>query len=338
MESMMMENVKESSKAVQQKNSLNALIHWLDLHLEETFLVVMLVLIAGVTMLQVIVRKIPGMASLTWAEELCRFLWIWSVFLSLPYTIRTDSMLRVGVLKDLLPETLRKVLNLAVDGITLGCMSVLGLYGVEVVSVIGESHEISPAMQWPMAFVYSFMVLGFFLAALLNVLACYPILALILHPRTCREFYRGAAHRELLEETMDRAPFPVIYNGDIFDAADGQQMIRQHPRLSGLMLGRGLAANPALAREIAGGSPLSRQDVIRFHDRLFREYMKFWPASAAVGRMHAIMGYLGQCFEDGAHALRDVKRAAQPEDYLDAAARFFSQCDLRPNPRFIPPG
>lgn len=34
----MMENVKESSKAVQQKNSLNALIHWLDLHLEETFL------------------------------------------------------------------------------------------------------------------------------------------------------------------------------------------------------------------------------------------------------------------------------------------------------------
>ena len=106
-----MENVKESSKAVQQKNSLNALIHWLDLHLEETFLVVMLVLIAGVTMLQVIVRKIPGMASLTWAEELCRFLWIWSVFLSLPYTIRTDSMLRVGVLKDLLPETLRNTIS-----------------------------------------------------------------------------------------------------------------------------------------------------------------------------------------------------------------------------------
>ena len=41
----------------------------------------------------------------------------------------------------------------------------LGLYGVKVVSVIAESHEISPAMQWPMAFVYGFMVLGFFLAA-----------------------------------------------------------------------------------------------------------------------------------------------------------------------------
>ena len=129
----------------------------------------MLVLIAGITMLQVIVRKIPGMASLIWAEELCRFLWIWSVFLSLPYTIRMDSMLRVGVLKDMLPETLRKVLNLVVDGITLGCMGVLGLYAVEVVSVIAESHEISPAMQWSMAFVYSFMVLGFFLGVVRSV-------------------------------------------------------------------------------------------------------------------------------------------------------------------------
>ncbi len=164
-----METMKESSKAVRQKKSLNALIHWLDLHLEETFLVVMLVLIAGITMLQVIVRKIPGIASLTWAEELCRFLWIWSVFLSLPYTIRMDSMLRVGVLKDMLPETLRKMLNLAVDAVTLGCMGVLGLYAVKVVSVIAESQEISPAMQWSMAFVYSFMVLGFFLAAVRSV-------------------------------------------------------------------------------------------------------------------------------------------------------------------------
>ena len=81
-----MENLKESSKA-KHNNFLNALIHWLDLHLEETFLMVMLVLIAGITMLQVIVRKIPGMASLTWAEELCRFLWIWSVFLSLPLSL-----------------------------------------------------------------------------------------------------------------------------------------------------------------------------------------------------------------------------------------------------------
>lgn len=39
------------------------LLDWLNKHLEESFMVVMLVLIACVSMLQVIVRKIPGMSS-----------------------------------------------------------------------------------------------------------------------------------------------------------------------------------------------------------------------------------------------------------------------------------
>ncbi len=145
------------------------LIHWLDDHLEETFLVIMLVLIACVSMIQVIVRKIPGMTSLTWAEEFCRFMWIWSVFISLPYTIRMENMLRVGVLKDLLPNTLKKIVNLAVDIVTMLSMAYLGYYSLEVYENIAASHEISPAMQWSMSFVYVFMVIGFFLAVIRGI-------------------------------------------------------------------------------------------------------------------------------------------------------------------------
>ncbi len=145
------------------------LVHWLDEHLEETFLVIMLVLIACVSMIQVIVRKIPGMTSLTWAEEFCRFMWIWSVFISLPYTIRMENMLRVGVLKDLLPNTVKKIVNLAVDAVTMLSMAYLGYYSLEVYENIAASHEISPAMQWSMAFVYVFMVIGFFLAVIRGI-------------------------------------------------------------------------------------------------------------------------------------------------------------------------
>lgn len=60
------------------------LIKWLDEHLEETLMVILLIVIACVTMIQVIVRKVPWLTSLTWAEEFCRFMWIWSVFISLP--------------------------------------------------------------------------------------------------------------------------------------------------------------------------------------------------------------------------------------------------------------
>ena len=94
------------------------LIKWFDEHLEEIFLVIFLVLISVVCLLQVIARRIPTL-SIPWTDEFCRFMWIWSVFVSVPFTIRKGSMLRVSVVLDLLPETLRKVINIAVDLISL---------------------------------------------------------------------------------------------------------------------------------------------------------------------------------------------------------------------------
>ena len=60
-------------------------IKWLDEHFEETFLVFFLVLISCITMLQIIARTF--FAALSWPEEFCRYCWIWSVFISLPYTL-----------------------------------------------------------------------------------------------------------------------------------------------------------------------------------------------------------------------------------------------------------
>ena len=50
------------------------MIKWLDEHFEETFLVICLVLIACISMIQVIVRKVPFLSSLQWAEEFDRFM------------------------------------------------------------------------------------------------------------------------------------------------------------------------------------------------------------------------------------------------------------------------
>lgn len=136
-------------------------IKWLDQHFEECFLVIFLVLIAVVCLMQVIVRNIETIPALTWAEEFCRFCWIASVFLSLPYTIRNISMLRVCVLLDLLPEKVHKIINIAVYFITAACMALLAWYSVDVVAYLVKSGEKSPAMLWPMWTVYSTMLIGF---------------------------------------------------------------------------------------------------------------------------------------------------------------------------------
>ena len=59
-------------------------LKWLDEHFEETLLVICLVLIACVCLVQVIIRNIPWIPSLQWAEEFCRFAWIWSVVILVP--------------------------------------------------------------------------------------------------------------------------------------------------------------------------------------------------------------------------------------------------------------
>ncbi|MBQ0058984.1 MAG: TRAP transporter small permease [Lachnospiraceae bacterium] len=144
-------------------------IKWLDKHLEEALLVILLVVIACISMIQVIVRKLPFIPALTWAEEFCRFCWIASVFLSLPYTLRMGTMLRVTALLDILPELLRKSINLAVYVVTTLSMGLLAFYSEGVVKEIVASGETSPAMLWPMWVVYSVMIVGFVLGTLRGV-------------------------------------------------------------------------------------------------------------------------------------------------------------------------
>ena len=144
-------------------------LKWLDEHFEEALLVVLLVLISCVELIQVIFRNLSFIPSLTWAEEFCRFCWIWSVFISLPYTIRKGSMLRVTVLLDVFPAKVRSVVNIAVELIVGASMLLLGIHSVTVVQNILESGETSSAMLWPMWIVYSVMLPGFFLATLRSV-------------------------------------------------------------------------------------------------------------------------------------------------------------------------
>ena len=169
-------------------------IRWLDDSFEETLLVIFLVLITVVEMVQVVIRNIPWIPALTWAEEFCRFMWIGSVFISLPFTIRRSSMLRVNVLVDMLPQVVKKVVNLFVDLVTIASMSLLAYHSVSVIQKIRASAETSPAMRWPMWIVYICVIVGFTLGAIRGVQM------LIIHIRDFNKREKTA-----IEKTMEEA-------------------------------------------------------------------------------------------------------------------------------------
>ncbi len=144
-------------------------VKWLDEHFEEAIILFFLVVISCVTLLQIFARNVPIFQSLSWAEELCRYAWIATVFLSLPYTIRTETMLRVTALVDVMPWKVRNIINVIVDVITFSMLAILAYNAVIVLQRIIVSGETSPAMEIPMWIMYLIVLIGFVLGALRSV-------------------------------------------------------------------------------------------------------------------------------------------------------------------------
>lgn len=165
---------------------------------------------------------------------------------------------------------------------------------------------------------------------LLALYAQYPVHELIVHPRTRQEFYEGTPHPEAC--TAIKGPF--IYNGNLFTAEACQALLQSCPQAAGVMLGRGLVANPALAQTVDSGAPLTLEALTVFHDDLYYEYSRFWPQTAVVGRMHLMIKYLCSCFENSDGPRRALRRATTEDAYFAAVRQLFRECPLKQEPAF----
>lgn len=172
---------------------------------------------------------------------------------------------------------------------------------------------------------------------LLPLFSDYPIHEFILHPRTRMQQYRETPFQALLQPTLETLKCPVIYNGDLFTARDVEHLAQQHPQTAGVMLGRGLLANPAMLRELKGGEPLQKEDLAHFHDYLFRVYEKEWPSAATVGRLHMFLKYFVHCLDAPPRLIRDALKATKPDEYQEAVSVLFQNAELRQIPRYSPP-
>ena len=147
-------------------------VKWLDEHLEETVLVIFLVLISCVMLLQVFMRKVMN-TSLSWPEEFCRYCYVWTVFFSLGFTIQHGNMLRLGIVVDILPKVLRKITAILVNAICLLIFTVFFVNSITVVKVLKHIGQTSTAMRLPMYIVYFCTIIGFGFAVLRTIQAIY---------------------------------------------------------------------------------------------------------------------------------------------------------------------
>ena len=110
---------------------------------------------------------------------------------------------------------------------------------------------------------------------ILPILHDIPLEHITLHPRIGIQQYKGEVNMEMFKMFYETCHHPLIYNGDIQTLDDLARMEEEFPRLTGIMMGRGLLANPVLSAEYASGTAWPwakrRDTVLRMHD----EWLQF---------------------------------------------------------------
>lgn len=160
---------------------------------------------------------------------------------------------------------------------------------------------------------------------ILDVYNKYPLCELTIHPRVMKQLYRGQADREAFAACLPACTAPVCYNGDVTTVDDLRALEAAFPGLSGIMVGRGLIADPALLRKAVGGPAASREELRSYHDELYHGYTEaFGMASCAVSRMKAHWFYLIHLF-NGADALeKPLRKAREGWEYETVVNQIFA--------------
>lgn len=162
-------------------------------------------------------------------------------------------------------------------------------------------------------------------AALLDIYNRYPICELTIHPRVMKQLYRGQADRAAFAEALPTCRMPVCYNGDVTMPEELHALEAKFPQLSGIMVGRGLIADPALFRRARGGAPASKEELRGYCDDLYHGYTEaFGAASCAVSRMKAHWFYLIHRFEGADKLEKPLRKAREGWEYETVVNQIFT--------------
>ena len=118
---------------------------------------------------------------------------------------------------------------------------------------------------------------------LLPLLNEAPLAHITLHPRVGIQQYKGALDFETFDKFYAECKHPLIFNGDITDLKQIQYIEARYPKLAGIMIGRGLLANPILAAQYAGlPCGTATETLLKIHADIAADYARRLQGNAQI--------------------------------------------------------
>ena len=164
------------------------------------------------------------------------------------------------------------------------------------------------------------------LSELFTLYNAFPFSEIIVHPRLQKQFYKGNVDLSAFQEVTEISQHRLIYNGDIENTKSAKKILERFPKIEGIMLGRGLLANPALVREIKGGQVLTEKemkDYIQAIEESFFEEMKI--ERNLLAKLKECWNYFSKNYPDSIKGLKELKKAKTLGEYRSAKYRIYSE-------------
>lgn len=131
-------------------------------HMEEYILVPTLIFSVVLIFTQVVMRYV-FQNSLSWSEELARYLFLWQSWVGVSYGVKKNMHLRILILPGKLKGNAKIALELFVNTIWFIFGIFMVIKGTELVMMITGSGQVSPAMGLPMQIAYLSVPVGIFM-------------------------------------------------------------------------------------------------------------------------------------------------------------------------------
>lgn len=169
----------------------------------------------------------------------------------------------------------------------------------------------------------------------LEVYRKYPFKRVVVHTRSRSGMYKSPTSPQCFARALEIFGERACYNGNITDTQKFDGLMKMYPALQMLMLGRGLVANPALARRLHGGRPIERDELRQFHDVLVDRTISSGLCEVyTVGRMKELWFYMSSMFRGCERQVKAINKVKRLDDYRAAVNALFTSCEFDANSGF----
>ncbi len=144
------------------------ILKFLDDKLEMSICIVLMSTMSALLAVQVFMRYVMG-RSLSWSEELARYIFIWLIYLGISYGAKIMKHIKIEAFLGAFPKNSRPYIAIAGDLIFLAFSLFVCYTGYGIVRRQMMLKQISPALGMPMWILYSAPMVGFGLTAIREV-------------------------------------------------------------------------------------------------------------------------------------------------------------------------